>query len=148
MEWKTSDRDAREEKVPKLRASLPCRVESSISEKSTFSKPPRAKKATGKQNYIPRRCTPEWGVVSPSFLRIVPYFSIWKDRGCSMTGKGRKTHRSGQMCSPGPPLGRSGLFESKVERTIRNQFPQGPSPNQTKPEGGILVPVGREEDFG
>ena len=30
MESKTSDRDAREEKVPKLRASLPCRVESSI----------------------------------------------------------------------------------------------------------------------
>ena len=29
MEWKTSGRDAREEKVPKLRASLSCRVESS-----------------------------------------------------------------------------------------------------------------------
>ena len=29
MEWKTSDRDAREDKVPTLRASLPCRVESS-----------------------------------------------------------------------------------------------------------------------
>ena len=30
VEWKTSDRDARDEKVPALRASLPCRVESSL----------------------------------------------------------------------------------------------------------------------